>query len=165
MLGQEACAEKSNEITAIPALLARLAACGSLTGALVTIDAIGGNPDIAQAVVDGGADYLLAVQENQPNQPTLHGAIAAFFDTAQPEEIEAVAEVEKGHGRIESRRCVVSREVDWLTGPRSFPGALRFSQLSAIAMVEARHPLFGATPPPAVPLTRTRCRGFRVRTH
>ena len=58
VLGQEACAETSNEVTAIPALLERLAACGSLTGALVTIDAIACNPDIAQAIVGGGADYL-----------------------------------------------------------------------------------------------------------
>src|SRR3954452_2924645 len=80
VLGQEACAEKSNETTAIPALLARLAAGGHLKGALVSIDAVACNPDIAQAVVDGGADYLLAVKANQP---TLHDEVVAFFDTAQ----------------------------------------------------------------------------------
>jgi hypothetical protein len=53
VLGQEACAEKSNEITAIPALLARLAAGGHLKGALVSIDAVACNPEIAQAVVAG----------------------------------------------------------------------------------------------------------------
>src|SRR5215204_936085 len=99
VLGQEACAEKSNETTAIPALLARLAACGHLTGALVSIDAVACNPDIAQAIVDGGADYLLAVKANQP---TLHDEVAAFFDTAQAEEVEAVVEVDKDHGRIET---------------------------------------------------------------
>src|SRR6185503_11175680 len=76
VLGQEACAEKPNETTAIPALLA---ACGHLTGALVSIDAVACNPDLAQAIVDGGADYLLAVKANQP---TLHDEVAAFFDTA-----------------------------------------------------------------------------------
>ena len=81
VLGQEACAEKSNETTAIPALLARLAACGHLKGALVSIDAVACNPDIARAVVDGGADYLLAVKANQP---TLHDEVAAFFDTPRP---------------------------------------------------------------------------------
>src|SRR3712207_5536428 len=136
--GQEACAEKSNEVTAIPALLERLAACGSLTGALGTIDAIACTPDIAQAIVGGGADYLLAVKENQP---TLQGKIAAVFDTAQPEAVEAVVEVDKDHGRIETRRCVVSRQVDWLTvdwltGPRRFPGAARFAKLTAVALVE-----------------------------
>src|SRR6185436_1712110 len=79
VLGQEACAEKSNETTAIPVLLARLAACGNLKGALVSIDAVACNPDIAQAVVDAGADYLLAVKANQP---TLQGEVAASFDTA-----------------------------------------------------------------------------------
>ena len=135
VLGQEACAEKSNETTAIPALLARLAACGHLKGALVSIDAVACNPDIARAVVDGGADYLLAVKANQP---TLHDEVAAFFDTAQAEEVEAVVEVDKDHGRIETRRCVVSRQIDWLTGERRFPGESRFAKLTAVAMVEAR---------------------------
>jgi predicted transposase YbfD/YdcC len=135
VLGQEACAEKSNETTAIPALLARLAACGHLTGALVSIDAVACNPDIAQAVVDAGADYLLAVKANQP---TLHDEVAAFFDTAQAEEVEAVVDVDKDHGRIETRRCVVSRQIDWLTGERRFPGECRFAKLTAVAMVEAR---------------------------
>src|SRR5437660_384567 len=62
VLGQEAVEEKSNEIVAIPALLARLA----LEGALVTIDAMGCNPAIAQSILDAKADYLLAVKDNQP---------------------------------------------------------------------------------------------------
>jgi predicted transposase YbfD/YdcC len=135
VLGQEACAEKSNETTAIPVLLARLSASGSLTGALVSIDAIACNPEIAQAIVDGGAAYLLAVKENQP---TLHGEIAAFFDTALPEEIETAVEIDKDHGRIETRRCVVARQIDWLEGPRRFSGEYRFPKLAAVAMVEAR---------------------------
>jgi predicted transposase YbfD/YdcC len=135
VLGQEACAEKSNETTAIPALLARLAACGHLNGALVSIDAVACNPDIAQAVVDGGAEYLLAVKANQP---TLHDEVVAFFDTAQAEDVEAVVEVDKDHGRIETRRCVVSRQIDWLTGERRFPGESRFAKLTVVAMVEAR---------------------------
>jgi predicted transposase YbfD/YdcC len=135
VLGQEACAEKSNETTAIPALLARLSASGSLTGALVSIDAIACNPEIAQAIVDGGAAYLLAVKENQP---TLQGEIAAFFDTALPEEIETAVEIDKDHGRIETRRCVVARQIDWLEGPRRFSGEYRFPKLAAVAMVEAR---------------------------
>jgi predicted transposase YbfD/YdcC len=153
VLGQEACAEKSNETTAIPALLARLAACDDLQGALVSIDAVACNPDIARAVVDGGADYLLAVKANQP---TLHDEVAAFFDTAQAEEVEAVVEVDKDHGRIEPRRCVVSRQIDWLTGERRFPGESRFAKLTAVAMWRPASscgiaaPLSGAftSPPP-----------------
>ena len=135
VLGQEACEEKSNEVMAIPALLAQLAACGSLKGALVTIDAIACNPDIAQAILDGEADSLLAVKDNQP---TLQGEVADFFATARPDEIEAVAEVDKDHGRIETRRCTVSHKVDWMTSKRRFPGERRFPKIAAVAMVEAR---------------------------
>jgi predicted transposase YbfD/YdcC len=135
VLGQEACEEKSNEVMAIPALLAQLAACGSLKGALVTIDAIACNPNIAQAILDGEADSLLAVKDNQP---TLQGEVADFFATARPDEIEAVAEVDKDHGRIETRRCTVSHKVDWMTSKRRFPGERRFPKIAAVAMVEAR---------------------------
>jgi hypothetical protein len=62
VLGQEAVDEKSNEITAIPALLERL----DLEGALVSIDAMGCHPNIAQSILDAKADYLLAVKDNQP---------------------------------------------------------------------------------------------------
>jgi predicted transposase YbfD/YdcC len=65
VLGQKAVDEKSNEITAIPALLERI----DLEGALVSVDAMGCNPDIAQSILDAEVDYLLAVKDNQP---TLH---------------------------------------------------------------------------------------------
>src|SRR4051812_34208971 len=110
------------------------AAGGRLKGALVSIDAVACNPDIAQAVVDGGAEYLLAVKANQP---TLHDEVVAFFDTAQAEDVEAVVEVDKDHGRIETRRCVVSRQIAWLTGKRRFPGEVRFPRLAAIAVIDA----------------------------
>lgn len=135
VLGQEACQEKSNEITAIPALLERLSACGRLKGALVTIDAIACNPDIAQAIVDHGADYLLAVKGNQP---TLHGEVESFFATARPQEVEAMDEVDKDHGRLETRRCVVSHDVDWMTGERHHPGEYRFPKPATVALVEAK---------------------------
>jgi hypothetical protein len=61
VLGQEAVAEKSNEITAIPLLLQRL----ELTGALVTIDAMGTQTEIAQTIIDRGGDYLLSLKENR----------------------------------------------------------------------------------------------------
>jgi hypothetical protein len=62
VLGQEAVSEKSNEITAIPLLLRRL----ELTGALVTIDAMGTQKEIARTIIDGGGDYVLALKENWP---------------------------------------------------------------------------------------------------
>ena len=75
VLGQEAVEEKSNEITAIPALIERL----DLEGALVSIDAMGCNPPSPSAILDAGADYLLAVKDNQP---TLHAEIESYFATA-----------------------------------------------------------------------------------
>jgi predicted transposase YbfD/YdcC len=74
VLGQEAVFEKSNEITAIPALIERL----DLVGALVSIDAMGCQVAIAQSILDAGADYLLAVKDNQP---TLQGDRAKKFVT------------------------------------------------------------------------------------
>lgn len=135
VLGQEVVAEATNEITAIPALLERLAASGALAGALVTIDAIACNPGIAKAIVERSADYLLAVKENQPS---LQAEIARFFADAQPASLDTHVDLDKGHGRIEERVCRISRQVDWLEGERRFPGEYRFEKLAAIAMIQAR---------------------------
>jgi predicted transposase YbfD/YdcC len=131
VLGQEAVFEKSNEITAIPALVERL----DLEGALVSVDAMGCNPTIAQSILDARADYLLAVKDNQP---TLHADIESYFATAPPEEVERVETVGKDHGRFEVRNHTVSTMVDWYAAERSYPGAPRFPQLTTIAMVESR---------------------------
>ena len=131
VLGQEATDEKSNEITAIPALVERL----DLKGALVSIDAMGCNPNIARSILDAKADYLLAVKDNQP---TLHADIRSYFETAPPREIEQVQTIDKDHGRFEVRIYKVSRVVDWYAAQRSYPGAPRFPQLATIAMVESR---------------------------
>jgi predicted transposase YbfD/YdcC len=134
VLGQEAVSEKSNEIVAIPALLERLAGAGALTGALVSIDAIACNPDIAQDILDSGADYLLAVKANQPS---LLGEIERFFDDAG-EDVDAHVGVDKGHGRVEERRCRVSSNIEWMNGDRRFPGEYRFPKLALVAMVDAK---------------------------
>ena len=131
VLGQEATDEKSNEITAIPALVERL----DLEGALVSIDAMGCNPNIAQSILDAKADYLLAVKNNQP---TLHADIKSYFDTAPSDQLKRSQTTEKGHGRLEIRTHTVSHEVDWMTPERSYPGAFRFPKLTTIAMVESR---------------------------
>jgi predicted transposase YbfD/YdcC len=123
--------EKSNEITAIPALIERL----ELKGALVSIDAMGCNPDIAGNILEAEADYLLAVKDNQP---TLHADIRSYFDTAPAAEIERHDTLDKGHGRFEQRRYTVSRTIDWIASDRSYPGAPRFPQILTIAMVESQ---------------------------
>jgi predicted transposase YbfD/YdcC len=132
VLGQEAVEESSNEIVAIPALLERLAAAGALKGALVSIDAIACNPDIAQDILDAGADYLLAVKANQPS---LLGEIERFFEDAR-EVVDTSVDVDKGHGRIEERRCRVSTNVVWMNGDRRFPGEYRFPKLALVAAIE-----------------------------
>jgi predicted transposase YbfD/YdcC len=130
VLGQEAVDEKSNEITAIPALVERL----DLEGALVSIDAMGCNPNIARSILDAKADYLLAVKDNQP---TLHADIKSYFETAPTSEVEQIETVGKDHGRIEVRTYMVSHVVDWYAAQRSYPGAPRFPQLTTIATVES----------------------------
>jgi predicted transposase YbfD/YdcC len=123
VLGQEATDIKSNEITAIPLLLERL----ELKGALVTIDAMGCQTKIAAAILDRGADYLLAVKDNQR---ALNDDIKRYFDDAPPDELHAFQTTDADHGRIEVRRHVVSHNVDWLAEDSRFPS------IKSIAMVE-----------------------------
>ena len=130
VLGQEAVDRKSNEITAIPLLLERL----ELTGALVTIDAMGCQRGIARAIRAKGADYLLALKDNWP---TLAEEVRLFFDTAPASAFDTHETTDGDHGRIETRRHRVTREVGWLATDRRFPGEPRFPDLAAIAMVEA----------------------------
>ena len=125
VLGQEATAEKSNEITAIPALLKRL----SIEGCLITIDAMGTQKNIANQIVDQGGDYLLAVKGNHP---TLCNDIQTFFQ--QPPQGYVIDEcglgsAEKDHGGIEERRCRVCSNLDWLEQRTDWQG------LAAIAEV------------------------------
>ena len=131
VLGQEAVEEKSNEITAIPALVERI----DVAGALVSIDAMGCNPNIAQTLLEAKADYLLAVKDNQP---TLHADVKSYFATVPSSEVERFESVGKEHGRLEIRAHTVSHLVDWITSQRSYPGAPRFPQLATIAMVESQ---------------------------
>jgi predicted transposase YbfD/YdcC len=96
VLGQQAAEAKSNEVTAIPLLLERLA----LTGALVTIDAIGCQTAIAEKIMSRGADYLLAVKANRP---ALHGEIARYFTDVPAADLDTYATTDGDHGRIEVR--------------------------------------------------------------
>jgi predicted transposase YbfD/YdcC len=131
VLGQQACAEKSNEITAIPALLERL----ELTGALVTIDAMGCQTDIAKAIRAKGADYLLCLKDNWP---ALCAEVERFFTDADPTKLDCHKTTDGDHGRIEVRRHAVCHSIDWLTSDRRFPGEWRFDGLAMIAMVESQ---------------------------
>lgn len=135
VLGQIPTAEKSNEITAIPALLEKLAENGGVDGALISIDAIACNPKIAGDILAAKADYLLAVKDNQS---ALKEEIARFFDEAPETALDRHVECDKGHGRVEERRASVSADIGWMDAGRRFPGEARFQGLALIAMVETK---------------------------
>ena len=129
VLGQEAVAGRENEIVAIPRLLEVL----ELKGALVTIDAIGCQTEIARAIGDKGADYLLALKGNQP---ALHQDVALFFEE-QKDAAFADTEVlfhettDNDHGRLEVRRHWSCSHIAWLKERHPWPG------LASIGMIEA----------------------------
>ena len=135
VLGQEAVADNSNETTAIPVLIERLAANDGLKGALVSIDAIATNPAIATTIRHAQADYLLAVKANQP---TLRSEIETFFADAPATSLQSTTNFDKGHGRIEQRTVTVAREVDWLNAQRRFPGEVRLPEVATIIRVASR---------------------------
>ena len=104
VIGQRAVDGKSNEITAIPELLA----CLSLSGAIVTIDAMGCQTEIADRIIAGKADYVLALKGNQG---TLKDDVAAYFnDPVLAAACPVHTSLELGHGRIEERTC---RQTGW----------------------------------------------------
>src|SRR6516225_2108181 len=145
VLGQEAVFEKSNEITAIPALIERL----DLKSALVSTDAMGCQTTIAQSTLDAGADYLLAVKDNQP---TLHAEIESYFATAPAAEVEKVETIDKDHGRFELRNYSVSHQVDWYIEPDVRIARIRLSDKSS--RLHPRHvvPKPGQAYEPEVPV-------------
>lgn len=132
VFGQVAVADKSNEIDAIPRLLALL----DLAGATVTIDAIGCQTEIARQITEAEGDYVLAVKENQP---TLHRRVSALLDEAILDGFEGMRHdtfqsTDGGHGRVERRRVWVTDEVGWLGEEllANWPG------LASVAAVECR---------------------------
>jgi predicted transposase YbfD/YdcC len=114
---------KSNEITAVPKLLAML----SLKGTIVTTDALNCQRIIAQQIVDQGGDYALALKGNQN---TLHDDVVRFFDDPASKAATAKPNVDADHGRIETRTATVSTEIEWLQNSHRWPG------LKAIGKVE-----------------------------
>ena len=125
-LGQTKVDEKSNEITAIPKLLQLL----ELAGCIITIDAMGCQREIAREIIEAQADYLLAVKENQGR---LYDDVRDLFEGAEEYDFEGVPydfarTLNKGHGRLETRQCWVTRtRTAWTicktgsSGPTSTP--------------------------------------------
>lgn len=129
VLGQEAVDGKSNEITAIPLLLERL----QLTGALVTIDAMGTQADIAATIVRRGGDYLLALKENWP---ALHRDVRLFFNDPKAGPFDGIETTDANHGRLEIRRHRVCHDVQWLNQLRKAPDNPPFPHLAMIGAVD-----------------------------
>jgi len=130
VLGQLKVDEKSNEITAIPKLLQLL----DLKGAVVTIDAMGCQKEIARTITEQGADYVLALKDNHP---TLSEAVTLFLNDARDTAFADIEHtyhetVDGDHGRIETRRYWITSEIEWLGAKASW------SHLRSVGMVEAR---------------------------
>src|SRR3954449_6900966 len=124
-LGQAACAEKSNEITALPEVLRRV----DIRGAIITIDAMGAQKAIAAEIIDGGGDYVLALKGNQG---ALHQAVIDHIDGQLEGELEGAQELtttEKGHGRVETRTYLQ------MPAPERLPGFELWEGLKMLAIV------------------------------
>jgi predicted transposase YbfD/YdcC len=126
-LAQVATEEKSNEITAIPAVLQLV----DLTGSIVTIDAMGTQKAIAAQIVDGGGDYVLALKRNHE---TLHDAALDYMIDQMENDFEDVdvrqhTTHEKGHGRVETRQYIQ------LPAPTTLPGVEKWKKLLTIGAV------------------------------
>ena len=123
-LGQVVVDEKSNEITAIPGLLHLL----DITGAVVTIDAMGCQKEIAGLIRDGEGDYVLAVK---PNQPTLYEQVCGAVDEGLEQDAADIDEYrteETGHGRREVRTYAV------FPAPESIDPEGQWRDLSAVGV-------------------------------
>jgi predicted transposase YbfD/YdcC len=129
VLGQTKVAEKSNEIIAIPKLLGML----EIEGAIVTLDAIGCQREIAKKIVDKKADYVLALKGNQGSLREDVELFAAeqkangFKDT----KVSRHETVDGDHGRIETRAYTVIHDIAWLQDRHDWPG------LKSVVMVES----------------------------
>lgn len=133
VLGQVPVDAKSNEITALPALLALL----DVRGCIVTIDAMGCQKEIARQITEQGGDYVLALKGNQA---TLFEDVQLFLDDAETRDFREVAHqthrtFDAEHGRQETRRYWVTGEIAWL---RERHGERTWAGLASIGMVESR---------------------------
>ena len=135
VLGQVKVAEKSNEIVAIPKLLEMMA----IEGAIVTIDAMGCQRDIAKTIIDKKADYVLALKGNQGS---LRDDVEVFVAEQKARDFQDTTisrhqTVDGDHGRIETRTTTVIHDVAWLQERHDWPG------LKGIVMVESSREIDG----------------------
>jgi len=127
-LGREVCAEKSNEITAIPELLKKI----DIRGGVVTVDAMGTQKAIAAEVIRGKADYVLALKGNHRS---LHGAVIEHIDERLEGDLKGAEELtttDRGHGREEERTYLQ------LPAPEGLPGKAEWTGLKSVGVVTSR---------------------------
>lgn len=135
VLGQVKVNEKSNEIVAIPALLDMM----SIEGAVVTIDAMGCQRNIARKIIDKKADYILALKGNQTK---LREDVEIFVDEQKPLQykdatISTHETTDADHGRVETRKYTVLHDVEWLQERHEWPG------LKGVVVVESKREIAG----------------------
>jgi predicted transposase YbfD/YdcC len=130
VLGQRRVEGDSNEITAVPELLALLA----LDGRIVTADAMHCQKATAQIILERGGDYVLALKANQP---ALDEDVRLWLDDPATVPSDVHQTVDGDHGRIETRRALVAHDVAWLAERHGFPG------LAAVAKVTATREIDG----------------------
>ena len=123
VLGQVRVNEKSNEITAIPILLETL----SIEGNIITIDAMGTQTDIANKIIENGADYILVVKENQKQ---LLEEIKDEFKFSKDTQTDTNIDI--GHGRIETRKCSIISEFQFIENNNN-----KWNKLSQVIKVES----------------------------
>lgn len=143
VLGQRKVDEKSNEITAVPLLLDAL----KLKGAIVTLDAMGCQKDIAARIIGKHADYVLALKGNHA---TVHLEVKEFLDQAVPPCATVCADtadarkmdfhqtIEKAHGRVETRRYWQSTDIDWFEDKALWKGLKSFGMVESIRTVKGK---------------------------
>jgi predicted transposase YbfD/YdcC len=149
VLGQVKTNQKSNEITAIPELLKVL----DIEGCIITIDAMGCQTKIAREIVDKGADYILAVKENQKE---LYEGIVDTFRFVPKESTVSREDLDAGHGRVETRTCTVTNDLSFLSGKENWQNintlakieSTRFTKATGETQRETRYYITSCKPNP-----------------
>src|SRR5438105_5223794 len=161
VLAQIATDAKSNEITAVPKLLAMLA----LKGCIVTVDALNCQRDIARQIVAQSGDYALALKGNQG---TLHADVSLFLDDPQLAGASATTTtdttVEGDHGRIETRTAVVCTDIPWLQEQPRWPGLAAIAKIVRTRELPTKTTTETAYYLLSTPLSAARCNAV-VRAH
>ncbi|MEI9895808.1 MAG: ISAs1 family transposase [Chthoniobacter sp.] len=136
VLGQIKIEEKSNEITAIPALLRAL----ELRGCIVTIDAMGTQKAIAKEIVEADAQYVLALKGNHEK---VHVEVREFFADARARQFPGVTHafletVEKDHGRLETRRYWITKQIGWFADRALWAGLRSFGMVESLREIDGQ---------------------------